>query len=371
MLNYIAPVFRPRKVIEQHIAVFGESGSGKTTLLSAFYGWHQEATFRKTKGYSLTTTDTTQGQGLLNGYFKMKESLLPPPTRYQYQSFKFDINVRGLDRSAGSLVWHDYPGEWWTETKTDTEGDRKIEAFRTLLQSDVAFFLCDAQRLKDDGEKYLKHLFIVFRDELERQKKKLMLEGKALNLVPRIWIICLSKADLLPDKDVYWFREQVIKAAVDELQELKELFKSILSGDNYQSIGEDFLLLSSAKFDETVGKITNPSHHIGLDLIPPISIILPVERALFWAKAKGAGKNTVHRLAETFRASTTNWMKYLPIVGNIFMLVDDASKSLITKLKEVEDAARERGDSVQAVVAAFRGRLEDENTRRIYLCKKS
>ena len=33
MLNYIAPVFRPRKVIEQHIAVFGESGSGKPTLL--------------------------------------------------------------------------------------------------------------------------------------------------------------------------------------------------------------------------------------------------------------------------------------------------------------------------------------------------
>lgn len=37
MLKQISQVFRPRSVIEQHIAVFGQTGSGKTTLLSTFY----------------------------------------------------------------------------------------------------------------------------------------------------------------------------------------------------------------------------------------------------------------------------------------------------------------------------------------------
>lgn len=79
--------------------------------------------------------DTSQGQELLCKYLKMKEEgHLSSPTRYQHDAFKFNINVRGLNKSAGSVVWHDYPGEWWTETKEDTENDRKIEAFQSLLQ---------------------------------------------------------------------------------------------------------------------------------------------------------------------------------------------------------------------------------------------
>ncbi|WP_414542710.1 TRAFAC clade GTPase domain-containing protein [Nostoc sp. CCY0012] len=370
MLKNLTSVFRPRKVIEQHIAVFGESGSGKTMLLNTLYGWHQEPQFHKNKGYRLTATDTSQGHHLLNGYLKMKDSFLPVTTSFVYKSFKFDINVRGLDAPAGSLVWHDYPGEWWNETKEGTEGARKLEAIRLLLQSDVAFILCDAQRLKDDGEKYLRRLFMSFNSELVNQKKALMPDGNPLTLFPRIWIICLSKADLLPDKDVYWFRSQVIKAAKEDLEVLNETIKSMISGDSCQSIGEDFLLLSSAEFDPENGKLTNPEHHVGIDLIPPISIIVPVERALFWERAKGNSQAAVHKLTESFRSLTTNWMKYLPLVGGVFSLVDDGAKSLVTKLKEVETEARERGDSVETVIAAFRGRLEDESTKQIYLSKK-
>lgn len=363
-------IFRPRRVIEQHIAVFGESGSGKTTLLSTFYGWHQEPFFRKTAGYSLLADDTSQGQRLSNQYLKMKESLLPPQTKYEHQAFKFNITVRGLDRSAGSIVWHDYPGEWWEETRKDVEGKMKVEAFRTLLKSDIAFFLCDAQILKNEGSTYLKRLFRTFRTELERQKAAIISDDQPLQLFPRVWVICLSKADLMPDKDVYWFRDEVHRSAMDELEELRAEFKEILAGDDYQSIGEDFLMLSSAKFDPGTGKIVNSEKNIGIDLIPPISIILPVQRALIWAKVGKTSQAAIYRGAEIFRSLTTNWLKYLPLVGNVFMLVDDTAKSITDKLKELESSARQKGDSVTAVVAAFRGKLEDEQTRKVYFSNK-
>lgn len=367
-------LFRSRKTIEQHIAVFGESGSGKTTLLSAFYGWHQEPNFRRINGYHLTADDTSQGQRLLSGYLQMQDSCLPPPTRYESCTFKFNIYVRGLANSAGSLVWHDYPGEWWTETKTEAEHNEKIKAFRTLLQSDIAFFLCDAQRLEDDGPKYIRRLFKNFRDEIERQRNEILSNGSNLSLFPRIWIICLSKADLISDKDVNWFHDQVIKTALDELEELKESFKLMLSGNSsnemYQSIGEDFLLLSSAKFDKQSGKVVNLTDRIGIDLIPPISIVIPIEQALFWARTQTSAQITVYRLAEIFRSLTSNWMKYLPLVGNIFLMVDDTAKSLTKKLKEIETKAKEREDAVQAVVAAFRSKLKHDNVGQVYRSNK-
>jgi ABC-type glutathione transport system ATPase component len=40
------------RVLEQHIAVFGESGSGKTVMLSSFYESEQE---RRTSGRAQST----------------------------------------------------------------------------------------------------------------------------------------------------------------------------------------------------------------------------------------------------------------------------------------------------------------------------
>lgn len=369
MLNFKIPSIqiRPRNIIEQHIAVFGESGSGKTTLLSTFYGWHQEPSFGKSHGYTLNATDTSQGQELSRKYLKMKESNLPIQTRYQHDAFKFDIKVRGLDRSAGSLVWHDYPGEWWTETKEGSESNRKIEAFRTLLQSDIAFLLCDAQRLKDDGDKYLRGLLRTFRTELERQKDKLISDSKPLILFPRTWVICLSKADLLPEEDVYKFRDRVIKIAKDELDELKEVIKGMLSGEGYQSVGEAFLLLSSAQFDNSTGKIKESSYSLGIDLIPPISILLPLQKAISWERARLQRQNTLRVILEASRSLTTNWAKYIPVIGNTFMAIDDFFKSSIDELKKKQDKARSQGDSVAMAIAIFAEKLQEDNTIKIYI----
>jgi energy-coupling factor transporter ATP-binding protein EcfA2 len=368
MVNFKIPTIQTprRNVIDQHIAVFGESGSGKTTLLSTFYGWHQEPSFGISNGYTLNATDTSQGQELTRNYLKMQEGPYVV-TRSQNSAFKFDIKVRGLDRSAGSLVWHDYPGEWWTEEQQGVVNTRKIKSFRALLQSDIAFLLCDAQRLKDDGDKYLIRLLRTFRTELERQKNKLKAEDAPLLLFPRTWVICLSKADLMPDEDVYKFRDRVIKIAKDELDELKETIKEILTGDGYQSIGESFLLLSSAEFDVATGKVKESSHSLGIDLIPPISISLPIQKALSWERKSHKAQNTFRVIAELTRSLTTNWAKYIPIVGSPFMIFDDLAKSGIDELQKKQDKAKKQGDAVSTLVIAFAEKLQSKTTIKIYI----
>ena len=74
---------KPR-VLEQHIAVFGESGSGKTVLVSSFYGATQEPEFLKSSLFDVTADDTGQGHRLHANYLGMKDSraaLRPPGSR--------------------------------------------------------------------------------------------------------------------------------------------------------------------------------------------------------------------------------------------------------------------------------------------------
>ncbi|CAK0780202.1 hypothetical protein CCP4SC76_7270004 [Gammaproteobacteria bacterium] len=366
MLKSVAKLFRGRSVLEQHVAIFGESGSGKTTLLSAFYGWQQEPKFRTTYGYGINAIDTTTGQRLRSNYLKMAESLLPPQTRYSHDPIEFTINVRGLDSSAGKLVWHDYPGEWWTETKSGTEGERKIETLKTLLRSDIALLLCDGSKLKEKKSKYIRDLIRGFREELERHKNTFVQGGERLKLFPRIWIICLSKADLFPGRDVCWFRDQVIESSSDELEELRQVIGEIIGGDQFKSLGEDFLMLSSAKFDLMTGKVIDAFEHVGVDMIMPLAVMLPIKKALFWQRSVEATSSITHRFVDVSRSITTDWMKYIPIIGSVFWSVDDVAKSGIKSLKSLEDEARKRGDSVGAVIAALGSRLDGSSSKMVY-----
>ena len=68
------------RVLEQHIAVFGESGSGKTVLVSSFYGATQEPQFLKSSLFDVTADDTGQGHQLHGNYLGMKDSARPPET---------------------------------------------------------------------------------------------------------------------------------------------------------------------------------------------------------------------------------------------------------------------------------------------------
>ena len=173
-------LFGDRSKIEQHIAVFGESGSGKTTLLSVFFGYQQAPEFAKSAGYKLHAKDSTQSTKLLNAYYSLENQRLPPATRYQGSEFVFYVTPSEDRKHVAKIVWHDYPGEWWTETKKGEEARRKRATFKKLLCSDLAFFLIDGEKFKDKGAPYVAYLFDKFRDEIHRQITDILREGDRL-----------------------------------------------------------------------------------------------------------------------------------------------------------------------------------------------
>lgn len=110
-------------------------------------------------------------------------------------------------------------GEWFEQDVSGpVEAQRRVDTFRALLVSDVAVLLVDGQRLLDhsgEEEKYLKSVLHDFRAGLENLKTGVLRDGKLLHEFPRIWVLALSKADLLPDYDVFKFRDLlVLKAAL-------------------------------------------------------------------------------------------------------------------------------------------------------------
>src|SRR6185503_17619382 len=143
------------RVLEQHIAVFGESGSGKTVLVSSFYGAMQEPEFLKSSLFDVTADDAGQGHRLHANYLGMKDSARrPESTRFSSTPYAFSVRLRDKtakeNRSrpfdAMRLVWHDYPGEWFEQDVSwPEEAQRRLAMLEALVGSDVAILLVDGQ----------------------------------------------------------------------------------------------------------------------------------------------------------------------------------------------------------------------------------
>ena len=113
------------KVKEQNLAVFGEDGSGKTVLLSSFYGGSQEPSFLAESLYKVLADDIGQGNRLRGNYLRMRRQAEAPMTNaFAATPYSFTLKVKdpgdgkaakAKPFSALRLVWHDYPGQWWTE----------------------------------------------------------------------------------------------------------------------------------------------------------------------------------------------------------------------------------------------------------------
>ena len=79
-------------------------------------------------------------------------------------SFTLKLKDRGDSKAARAkpsdalrLVWHDYPGEWFTQEPSSTgEAARRVETFARLLKSDVALVLVDGQKLLDYAGRWFK-----------------------------------------------------------------------------------------------------------------------------------------------------------------------------------------------------------------------
>lgn len=376
------------KVLEQHIAVFGEAGSGKTVLLSSFYGAAQEPTFLKESVFRLIADDIGQGHRLHRNFLGMRdEARVPIKDRFAAKSFAFTVKLKDGNAKAAKakpfdslrLVWHDYPGEWFEEDVSGPEeAQRRVDLFRSLLVSDVAVLLVDGQKLLDNAgteELYLKSLLTSIRNGLLRLKDEVLENDKRLAEFPRIWFVALSKADLLPDMDVFKFRDMLILKASDDMDELRHVIAEFVESSDAISVGEDFIVLSSAKFGVDKIEVTK---RVGLDLILPVAAIVPLERYVRWAELnKIAGKAAEFLLdqAGPLAVAMVGKLKFAGKLGTLWKplvgvavaaeVLDDAARLVGEKLIQAHQDALARQDYVTAVLTQFKLDLDHAELERI------
>ncbi|WP_221181187.1 ATP/GTP-binding protein [Curtobacterium sp. PhB78] len=261
------------------------------------------------------------------------------------------------------LVWHDYPGEWFEEEpSTEEELDRRAETFRGLVASDVAVLLVDGQRLVDNAgeeERYLKALLTNYIAHVSRVRNELLPDGQRLVRFPRVWIFGLSKADLLPSLDVTAFRDLLVEKVGQEMTLLREELAAFAEESEAFSLGEDFVLLSSGKFEPN--KI-DFGQQIGVPLMLPIAAMLPLSRQLRWAKALHRGgkvaielmKNagTAISFLSAFAVKLPGKLKLLPALAPF--IVDPLIEQGTEKLQDAYDKAADRLDFLTAVLLGFR-----------------
>ncbi|WP_402463706.1 TRAFAC clade GTPase domain-containing protein [Isoptericola aurantiacus] len=370
------------RVRDQHIAVFGGSGSGKTVLVSSFYGATQEPAFTKEGLFHVIADDTGQGHRLRQIYLGMKnDAKTPAANRFAAVPYSFTIKLKdpGDAKAAKSrpfdalrLVWHDYPGEWFEqEPSSETEATRRVDTFRSLLRSDVAMVLVDGQKLLDyagDEEKYLKSLFGDLRDGLLRLKDELLDDGERLKEFPRVWIIALSKADLHPELHAHGFQDLLIQKAAGDVAALRDVITDLVQFPEALSLGEDFLLLSSAKFEPERIEVTK---RVGLDLILPVASILPLQRLVQWSQHFEVPRRLLDHFADnaeaialvlvtakSFRDVIGKIPKVGPLLASALPMLAQAAQLSRSRIEAVNATARAKHDNLAAVLSQFQLDLE-------------
>lgn len=283
-------------------------------LVSSFFGATQEGSYSNDL-WDLVADDTGQGNRLYQNYVGMRDRATAPlATRFAATTYYFSVKIKGATYAAAKkrpfdalrLAWHDYPGEWFEESpSSEEEAGRRVDTFRSLLCSDVALLLVDGQRLLDykgEEERYLKSLLTNFRQGLLRLKEELLTDGDRLVEFPRIWIMALSKADLFPDWDVHAFRDLVIGRANEYVDDLRATLADLVEIPEALSLGEDFMLLSSAKFELSSAGAEpvqiDVTRRVGVDLILPVASLLPLERRVQWSERMEIPRKVLDTLAD-------------------------------------------------------------------------
>ncbi len=375
------------RALEQHIAVFGESGSGKTVLISSFYGATQEPRFLQEHVFHVLAGSVGQGARLHRNYLGMRDDAqVPLPNHFSATSYDFLVRLKEASDAKAEkarpfdalrLVWHDYPGEWFTQDPSGPEeAKRRVETFRSLLASDVAIVLVDGRELlQNTGNEaaYLKLLFTNLRNGLLSLKDDLLEDGKPLVDFPRIWIMALSKCDMLPDLNVFGFRDLLVSKAWEDVEELRKVLAGLVEASEALSVGEDFLLLSSARFDE--GRI-EMSERVGLDLILPLASVLPFERHVKWAQtmqlpAKVA-ENVLDGATALAAALLSRTVGMSGPFGRLLGLfgpdvVDDALRLAGERLRALNADALAKQDHLTATLTRFRLDLDEGERRHVLL----
>ena len=376
------------RTLEQQIAVFGEAGSGKTVMISSFYGAAQEPEYLQKSLFHVVARETGQGSRLHRNYLGMKNSArVPAPTKFSATSYSFAVKLKdGADPKvkkskpfdALRLTWHDYPGEWFeSDVSGPEEAQRRIDTFKTLLGSDVAFILVDGQRLLDNAgeeERYLKSLLSNFRNGLLSLKDDLLDDGQPLVEFPRIWVLALSKADLVPDLDVFAFRDLLVEKACDDLDELRKVIAGMVVSSDALSVGEDFVIFSSAEFGAETIEVDK---RVGLDLILPLAAILPFERHVKWSQVMQLPSKVATNLLGSASALAVVLLgkNKVKVPGPLGMLLSAVGPDAVTELtkqaggglEKITADAMAKKDYLTAALTGFRTDLDAAEKGRTLL----
>jgi hypothetical protein len=182
--------------------------------------------------------------------------------------------------------------------------------------------------------------------------------------------MALSKADLFPDWDIYSFRDLVIEKATNHLDDLRSTLKDLVDTPDALSVGEDFMLLSSAKFElSATGPEIDVSQRVGLDLILPVASMLPLERRVQWNERMEIPRKVLDTLAdgaETLAAVLVGGKVLgvdklggkLPKVGPIAKValpaLAAAAKMARSQVREINAQARKDHDFLTATLTQFK-----------------
>jgi len=223
-----------------------------------------------------------------------------------------------------------------------------------------------------EEERYLKSLLANFRNGMLSLKDALLEEGKPLVEFPRIWVMALSKSDLLPELDVYKFRDLLIGKAGEDIGELRNVLAGLVEASDALSVGEDFLLLSSAKFD--VGKI-EVTERVGLNMVLPLAAMLPFERHARWAQRKQIPRKVAESLLRgvgPLADVLTGRKSRLPgPLGQLLKIVGPGLKVATEiageKLKEINAEALAKHDYLKATLTRFQMDLDKGEEEQILL----
>lgn len=374
------------KTPEQHIAVFGESGSGKTVLLSALYGAAQEPEFTEHNLYRIVADDFNQGAKLHKNYLGMREDSRTPLTnRFKNETYSFTLKLKentgqnhpSAPFNALRLVWHDYPGEWLSHgADNEEEAEIRLKTFNDLIQSDVALILVDSARLLDDDddiERYLKSLLGNLKSTLLSLQDELLQGGKKLVRFPRIWMFALTKCDLLPDYDAYRFRDLLVGKVAGEITDLRQILSGFVAGNEALSVGEDFVLTSSARFES--GHI-DLGDRVGINLVLPLASALPMQRHLRWANARILpGKvakellNGVGLIASAIQLVQHQFPKRLASLLNNVQphAMAHVANMADEGLEKLQKKAIQKKDFISAIIAGFQLELSQAESDKVLL----
>jgi hypothetical protein len=136
-------------------------------------------------------------------------------------------------------------------------------------------------------------------------------------------------------------------------------------------VGEDFLRLSSAKFEPNRIEVTE---RIGLDLVLPVAAMLPFERHMLWVKKQQIGAKVAQDLLAGAGALATALIgkaKFAGPKGLVAAFIGGRANVATDlggdQLKKINSAALAKHDYMAAVLTRFALDLGDGEEKRILL----